>query len=433
MHRPAAALAALAIAAAGCLPPPPTTTYAALRADEDYAAASELASQRPLDLETLWRMADLANHELVAARFEREAVRGDWRQARLWPNPSASAMRDKVPLDNLDGGDGEIVATLGQPVPLGGRIGAATRLEQARHQLAAARAEAVRRRVLLAVHQAYLDLLHEQKRQPLFESLLERADELAAAAGERGAPEDEVARISVEVGEFELDITRAVASQVFAGIKLAELVGELPIETGALGGELSDGIRARPEFLAAERQVALHPELAAAALELDAAEREVELRRQEAVPDATVFALLRRDDTMDETTGGVGVSVPIPIFDRNQGRIEAARTRAEAAAHRVSGAKTRLRRELEQAVLLETELDTLAWDYGSRLLPEAAAARASAFDRYRAGTGTLNDALDTLQREREVAEAALRYRYELSVQQAIIDAFADRYGPPPEP
>ena len=73
----------------------------------------------------------------------------------------------------------------------------------------------------------------------------------------------------------------------------------------------------------------------------------VELSRR--VPDLTVSLGVKRDEQLGRNQAIVGISIPIPIFDRNQGNVLEASRRTDKARDELVATEVRLNSELGQA------------------------------------------------------------------------------------
>ena len=73
--------------------------------------------------------------------------------------------------------------------------------------------------------------------------------------------------------------------------------------------------------------------------ERDAAEERIDVERVRALPDVTASVGFRRFEVEDATALTFGVSVPLPLFDRNRGNIDAAHAEFRAAEARVEQAR----------------------------------------------------------------------------------------------
>src|SRR3546814_28834 len=121
---------------------------------------------------------------------------------------------------------------------------------------------------------------------------------------------------------------------------------------------------------------------------------ELEVERSRAVPDLTVSAGVRQFHETDDSAFLVGVSIPIPVFDRNRGAIQRAgaelvAAEAELAAERlelftgITAARARLATARDNAVALR-----------SSILPKAEKAFSFAQEGYRQGKFSYLEVLD---------------------------------------
>ncbi len=267
-----------------------------------------------------------------------EAAEARLRQAGVRANPELALRADGV----LGGkpyagwGEAEISLDLTQNLELGGRRGArvdvaraevgvsALRREQAgidtvaRLALTYAEAEAAERRfalaedaLTLAVADARAALvLVEEGREPLLRGI--QAETEAA-----------MARAAVEDARAERDVA------------FARLTAEamLPTVVTSVGGGVLD--RTSPATLDAAASLAVR----VAEAEAEAAERRIGRERAEARPNVSASLGVTRYQAEDATALTVGLSMPLPLFDRNRGNIDAARAEHRAAEARVAGAR----------------------------------------------------------------------------------------------
>jgi len=81
------------------------------------------------------------------------------------------------------------------------------------------------------------------------------------------------------------------------------------------------------------------PTVRAAEAEATAAERRIDVERINGRPDVTASVGVTRFGAEDQTALTFGVSLPLPLFDRNRGNIDAARAEHRAAEARVMQAR----------------------------------------------------------------------------------------------
>jgi cobalt-zinc-cadmium efflux system outer membrane protein len=133
---------------------------------------------------------------------------------------------------------------------------------------------------------------------------------------------------------------------------------------------------------------------------------QLEVERARGLPDVGLRAGLRHFNETDDTALVMGFSIPLPVFDRNQGGTEAAgqmlaKTREDRAAATID-VHAALTRALEDATLAFVGANILADD----VLPTAQRAYEATEEGYRQGKFDYLDALDA---QRTLFEAKVRY------------------------
>lgn len=309
------ALAAIAATLASPVWAEPAPTYAALLAQIGQTPAS--------------READA----LV------DAAEARVRQARVRPNPVASLQAENAfgsgPFDGY--ANAETTLAFSQDLELWGRRRARVAVASAeagtsslernlavidtagRLALVYAEAEAAERRADLADEGLTLALadaraalaLVEEGREPVLRGIQAESEAASARAT--------------------LDEATAERDAAFARLTA---VAMLPAPVTAIEASLLDQTPIRA--MIAEDAV---PTVRVAEARLTAAERRIDVARINARPDVTASVGLRRFEAEDATALTFGVSLPLPLFDRNRGNIDAARAEYRAADARLAQAK----------------------------------------------------------------------------------------------
>ena len=378
------------------------------------SALAQAPAPRRITLLEALAAAERGSPELRLARGAVDAARARVVTAGTRPNPVLAVNREQL---GGDGGYHETVLTVGQTLDLAGERGA--RREVAAREVAAAevRLEAERARVRADVARAYLRAAAAEARLgslseagDLFRSA-ERAGQARFREGDISAYElqrlqVEAARYAALAGEAELEIRQA-------GRELALLLrsDSAPAEEVLLPADTLGAVRLRGAALGADTALARalrRPDVRAAEADVAAARAAVELRTRGRRPNPTVTAGLK------EQTGGqagavLGVSVPLPVSDRNQGPIAEAQAALAQAEARVALARRAAEAAVRRALERRTSLgQRLALREG--LLSRARALLASARVAYAEGEMTLLellDAADTFRTTREGADALL--------------------------
>jgi cobalt-zinc-cadmium efflux system outer membrane protein len=114
--------------------------------------------------------------------------------------------------------------------------------------------------------------------------------------------------------------------------------------------ELTESPAESPALIEPEAALAhileANPAVAALLSDLERARRSVDLAHSESVPDVEFRAILQSDNGTGSSNMNLVVSMPLPLVDRNQGRIQQAHAEAVAAEHAIARAELAVRRKL---------------------------------------------------------------------------------------
>ncbi len=312
------------------------------------AQASEV-----LGLDEALQRALRLNPELAVARGEVNATEAARAQAALWPNPEL-----ELEIEGSDSSERETTLILSQPLELGGQRAARMdvaeqgwRLAEARYALALAD---VRSQVLRAF--ALTLTAQEQARQA--ERALELANKVLAVTAKRVkagdvSPVEEI-RAQLTATTARTEQRQARGQLEAARLRLAGLWGESHPAFSRLDGEL-DRLPEPGSRRALEQAVERAPRLVLAQRELMRARALAELEQTRRIPPVTLTAGAKRIEESDETIPVIGFSMPLPLFDRNQGNLLEAQRRIDIARDQLASTRVQVRQEL---LLAYTQLDT---------------------------------------------------------------------------
>jgi cobalt-zinc-cadmium efflux system outer membrane protein len=208
-----------------------------------------------------------------------------------------------------------------------------------------------------------LDYLLASKRQELATELFKLNRELIAVAEERfkagDIPELELNLAKVELVRAETRLLEIEKEKTPYRIKIASLTGLKEPDIN-----LSDRFLAPKLSLNAQdlirQAIASRPDLQMLTREYEKTETEVRLAEAETLPNLTagIFVQWQRSSTEvggvsginSDTQLGLRLSMPIPVFDRNQGGRASARARLDAAESRRLALERNIVTEVETAV-----------------------------------------------------------------------------------
>lgn len=373
-------------------------------------SAAQAAQQIPepagvLTLDDALALAAGRNFTLSAAGHELDAAEGGIMQARTIPNPEVAVLFEDNRRDTRT-----TTAQVNLPIELGGkraaRIGAAQKAREfAQSQLGATRTD-----LRAAVVGGFFAVVIAQERVKLARGSAEIAAKGAQAAIRRVAAGKiaplEESKARVEQANAELEVADAEAALAIARQSLAGLWGSSEARFQQAAGNL-DILPARPDGAGLTQALDSAPELASRRLELERRQAIIGVERSRQYPDLTISLGSKRDNGSDRGTMPVlGVSLPLPLFDRNQGNLYAALRQADKAADEYRATQVRLANELQQATRQLTVSRSSADSLKGTVLPAAQQAYEAATRGFEAGKFNFLDVLDA---QRTWFQARIRY------------------------
>jgi outer membrane protein, heavy metal efflux system len=377
------------------------------------AASGTVGAQAPLarlTLDEAVSLAGRANPTIRAKEFEQRAVTAGEITAALRPNPTANFLAEQFG-GASDASQVQYTINVGQPIELGGKRQRRIDSARAATRVTGHELDDVRRQIIFLVKKSFGDALAGRESLNLAEQNLQSLDELERIQrfrAERGdISELELLRIQVQRFAFERDAADARQALKAAKIALRAIVGQEQIaEDFEVVGDLAFKDVTLTQADLYRRALANRPDLRAAEAAREKAKADIRLARANAWWDVTPqieYQRLGPDNTI-----GFGFSMPLRIFDRNQGEI--ARTRAEAG--RVDAAREVV--AVQALSEVDTALAALRTESGKltvlrdTYLPKAKQARDTVEYAYRRGGASLLEYLDAQRTYRDTAAEYVR-------------------------
>lgn len=389
----------------------------------------------PLTLSEALARAAERNPGLAARRFDERAAEALIEQAAFRPNPELSASLEQFAGTGAVSGIKGVEATVqaSQTLERGGKRDKRVALASRERELAAKEFAVRRAEVFAAVANAYIDLVAAQQRLALAEEPLRLARETVEATNTRVqaaiASPAESARARVSLAGAQAEFARGQAAVTSARAALAATWGGTPAEVSGVAGVLRvpDALPDQDAFLA---KLAAHPALDLQQTTIAARRASLDLQQAQAVQDVTVAGGVRFLREGSDAAFVAGVSVPLPVRNKNQGNIRAAR-------ENVAGAEQTLRAvEVELRTAFTASWQNLAAAHATALqlrrdaLPAAQDAYGAVRTAYERGALPLIDVLDAqralVTARRDILEAESAYAAALVRVAALTDlTFAD--------
>lgn len=301
------------------------------------------AQARRITLEEALRRAEAENLNLRIARAEVAAARGRLTTAGVYFNPGLAVTREQLSGDV--GTYHETTLALSHTLEIGGQRGLRREAAGLSLDAAEARLSAERLRLAFEVRRAHVRAAAaEADAAALGEAteVFRRVERTGQARFTEGDISDFARqRLQVERARYENLLAEAHLELATAGRDLAILVAPdsmgaeryLLLPAATLDGQMvpSSAIPLHEALLGAADRA----DVRAAALEVEAAQARLGLQRRERIPDLTLTGGYK--DQADGFRGAViGLSLPVPLLDRNTGRVEEAQAELATAEARRS-------------------------------------------------------------------------------------------------
>jgi cobalt-zinc-cadmium efflux system outer membrane protein len=396
------------------LPAPPQPIPQPPRSPVVPAAATEPAPAPPAPsgVDDFVRIAVERNPRLARARFGVDAAGGRLTQAGLYPNPVFSFTADEI--GDRTGPSGILTPAVFQEVVTAGKLGFAQQVAAADVDQSVLGVLAEQYALAAAVRAAYCDALVLQERVAVLDKFVAFATEAVRKGREQVAgkqiPALDLLQLETERETFRADAEAARRELVPAYRRLAAVVGDPTLPVGPLSGSLAAVPRYDLEAVRAAVRAA-HPEVRTAKVGVARAQAAVRKAEADRVPNVTLTAGYTYQGQNRSNDGGAGFTAPVPVWNRNQGNIRAARAELGQAVAQVGRAEADLDERVAAAFRTYAAGRERAERYRAEVLPRAVRAAELTLKAFEAG-GEL-DTLKLLQSQRAVTAAGLEYNASL--------------------
>lgn len=364
-----------------------------------------------LNLETAISRALAESPRLKSAASAQMASKGELRQSRAFPNPELG-----VELENIAGqgpykgtDSAEVTYGMSQLVEIGGKRSARQEAASKGYDIASFDYKAAKLDLIRDVTAAYADAVAAQEEVKLSEDQKKLAKEVLQSVSKRVAaaaePLIQKSKAEVALATSEIAFSKATRELEVAKKKLASLWGQ---DHDGYSLDASDFFTIQPPADIADTTAKLKsiPDVARLDAELDRAKANLDLERANAIPDPTISVGVRDFRETKDRAFLVGVSLPIPVLNWNQGNIAKARhevTKTESDKQVATlGLSNELTRAIQEFQTAYEEANSLK----ATILPAAEKAFSLSRQGYQAGKFPYLEVLDA---QRTLFEARSQY------------------------
>lgn len=393
-------------------------------------------SDAPGDTLTLQESLALAlanNPRLQSFSWEVRAREAQALQAGLWLNPVLGTETEDLSTEGPIGDfiDSEQMVQVSQPIELWGRPGKRRDIAEEQRDLAGWDYEAARLDVVSQTTRAFVGLVTARERVHLAHELVRLSEEVfqtvsrQVETGEVSPVERERARVPLSQARIRLrraKEARAVARKALSGQWGRSDTTAFTEVQGAFGP-----VNPVPSLDSVKDAVGRNPVLARQQDEIDQAKAMLSLEKSDRFPVPSVTAGWQRfggRTGSNRTSLKAGISLPLPLYDRNQGAVQRARYRLRKARRQREAARVRLDTTLAKAyrslVSAQNEAQTIA----EETLPASRSVFESVRQGYRQGKFDYLEVLDAQRTLFDVWRQRIRalrryYRARIQVERLI--------------
>ncbi len=337
------------------------------------------SNRKSITLEELQQMALQNNPTFAQASAEVRASEGRKKQSGLYPNPVVGYQGEEIRGGSFRGGEQGFFVQ--QEFVMGGKLRLNREIFEQEKKQAEMEAEEQRLRVLGNVRMSYIQTLAAQQILDLRRNLSKLAQDAVetshqlANVGQADLPD--VLESEVEAQQAELEVTIAEQNQLRAWKELTAVVGRPELPLMRLDGSLEETPAVNTDELL-EKIVNESPAVKIAELGIKKAEATLARTRREPIPDLQLRGGLQQNRELSEITGRPAglqgfaeVGVRIPIFNRNQGNVEATKADVERAQREVQRVKLLLRARAASAIRDYKTSQNAVQRYKNQMIPRA--------------------------------------------------------------
>lgn len=334
---------------------------------------------RGMRLEEFEQIALANNPTMAQVQAKLRVAAGLARQSGLYPNPTVGYYGDEIRGGYIGGGkQGGFVS---QTIVLGGKLRAARRVAELQASEVETSGQVQRLRILNNVRVSFYEVLAAQRLVDLRQTLAKLAADATQTSHQLGnvGQADRPDILQAEVEQQQANVSLRIAQQHLQASwrMLAAVIGKPDLPLARLQGDLE----AIPDLNYEEWVATIlreSPEVKLAQQAVDRAEASLVQARKAPIPDLQITGILTQNYEPLEPTrkptglmGGAQVGVQLPIFNRNQGNIAAAKAEIESAKQELARVKLELGRAVAEMFRDYDSARVAVQQYKADMLPRA--------------------------------------------------------------
>lgn len=370
---------------------------------------NQLLSKK-ISLEEAIRIAIEKNPGLQSTRDQVDAAVGALRQSKLYPNPVLELLAEEIPTNEVGLNQSQNLVAVTQPIITGGKRGLGIKVSEKAKEKDEFERDAVLLNVMTDTKKAFYKVIGDQEGLAIARETEKIAKGIYDSEKIR-FESGEVAVTNVLRAEVELSKARNLVFDAEGNLQnsLKELQTVMGIPEDAIAG-VTGRLLTKPVTLSLnELELKMNnnqPFLKASKKNIEIAETQLLLEKRQVIPDINVSAGYKRLSSENIDTVQLGVEIPAPFFNRNQGNIQKGKALSRKAKSEnlsvYNDMLFQLRRNFNS---YNVELKRVI-EYKGRILPKAEESLTLITRGYKEGEFNYIDLLDA---QRTWAETRISY------------------------
>jgi cobalt-zinc-cadmium efflux system outer membrane protein len=366
------------------------------------------------------------NPELASYNLEIKALEFAALQQGLAPNPEFGVEAENIFGSNDFAGfnSSETTLLLSQDILLAGKLNKQRRVAILESDVAGWEYERQRLDLITNVRLVFIQAITLQRDIGLTKELLKISNEFLSNINKRieagKVSPAEASRTKVIVSALEISLINSELSYRSAKGQLKALLGATEIEFKDVIGELKI-VDVLPDFELLLEKLSQTPELARYNKIFERQEAIIELEDSKSVPDINLAAGWKWLNETSDNAFVFGASIPLPIYDRNQGAIEEAKIRYDQKKYELRSDRNNLISDFNTTYNSLISLSEALKKLDSESIPDSQNAFEIIRDGNLVGRFTILDVLDSQRTLFEIQSEYLRTLGNYNIQLARLE------------
>ena len=292
--------------------------------------------QKPLTLQEAGRQFFVNNLELIAERYNIEMAEAEVIQAKLFENPVISLEQNVYNRLNgkyFDmGKEGEAVVEIEQLIYIAGQRNKRVRVEKLNKEMAVHQFEEVLRTLKSELNSKFIELYYTEKSLSIYDKEIEYLQQLLEVMKEQ----NDKGNISLlEKSRIQALLLSLQQERNETSHQLISLQGDMKLLLGLNASETFEPVFDESVLkqiditsipvIELNNRLAERPDLKMARTNIQASRANVSLQKSLAFPEVSLKGSYDRAGNFCDNYFAIGLSISIPVFNRNQGNIKSAR------------------------------------------------------------------------------------------------------------